>query len=97
MSAKWTFTKGQTPTDPANMACSFIPSCVYHQKTSLTLSTSSMIVFPVEQGDGTKKPGHATDLTMVCPDCGYREMFGVAMSADEADWMFRATKGIHNA
>ncbi len=93
MGAKWTFTKGKTPTDPAQMGCSFIPACVFHAKTPLQLTNSSMIVFPVVDGHGAKTPGHAMDVTMRCPDCGYQEMFGVALYPDEAKWMFDTMKG----
>jgi hypothetical protein len=97
MPAKWTFTKGQNTGDPAVMGCSFTPTCIFHPKTRLTSSISTMIVFPVEQGDGSKKPGHAMDITMVCPECGYREMFGVALHEHEADWMMKTMKGKYDA
>jgi hypothetical protein len=93
MAPKWTFTKGQNTGDAAAMGCSFTPTCIFHPKSRLILSTSSMIVFPVERGDGSKQAGHAMDLTMVCPECGYREMFGVALHEHEADWMMQTMKG----
>ena len=73
------------------MACNFIPSCAFHPKTPLSLSMSLMAPVPVEW-NGKKTAGYAMDLTMNCPDCGYREMFGVAIAESEWEWMRAAMK-----
>ncbi len=79
-------------TDPPEISCNFTPHCAFHGgDTRLLPMQLQPIMFPV-YGGADISLGHAVDFHVKCPDCGYREIFGVAVSEAEFDELMKCAK-----
>lgn len=59
----------------------FDPLCIYCNIPMETL-TSTILKFPTDLSNIDKHDGHAVDVIVVCPSCGWTETFGVAIDKE---------------
>jgi hypothetical protein len=62
------------------LRCLFIPKCEFCG-TSMIVWCCKPIKFKINDGGDTPN-SHAVDVEMWCPECGYWEAFGVAVSKE---------------
>jgi len=70
----------------ANLECDFQPLCRFC-KTPLIAWYLGLFNFPLNEPDWWERGiqnGHAVDVICICPECGYRKAFGVAL--DKEHW-----------
>jgi len=68
-----------------DLRCNFPIICPFHgEKTVMKLSDSKLFKFFL-QADTSRDESHAIDVVCRCPDCGYMDIYGVAVS-DEHYW-----------
>jgi len=77
--------------DPIEINCSFQPRCAFHKDVLLELRGINPIMFPIYD-NGHRTLAHAVDVSMTCPECGYAELFGVAVSDAEMEAIRGASK-----
>ena len=59
----------------------FEPECVYCHVSMETL-TSTILKFPTDLRNIDNLDGHAVDVVVTCPSCGWTETFGVAIDKE---------------
>ena len=77
--AAWSFDPGP----PFRFDSTLRLVCPFHGGASLAPTNGGVRVFPLNRG-GVQKQGQAFDLSVRCPECGYVELFGIALSDAEA-------------
>jgi len=75
----WEFTSGLLP----ELACSFKPTCLFCG-AKLGVTKASMYHVQMSGQNDPDPQGRALDVNVRCPECGYVEVFGVAITQDEA-------------
>ena len=71
--------------------CAFAPTCYYHPKKILQVLKIDVLRFK-NMMHGKPIMSNAIDVKMVCPECGSRELFGVALSEEEFDRIYKSQK-----
>jgi hypothetical protein len=79
MMGAWSF----TDTTPPELTCGFIPTCLFCG-SKLTMKNATTYRVQMTGQDDPDPKGRAIDVSMICPECRYVEVFGVALSSDEA-------------
>ena len=65
------------------LVAEFIPMCPYHEEEEMKFVESKLLKFALEyEGD---PDSHAVDVVVMCPECGYTDVFGVAISKEHWD------------
>ena len=68
-----------------DLQCNFPLYCPFHgESTIMKLSDSKIFKFFLD-ADTTRDESHAIDVVVKCPDCGYQDIYGVAVS-DKHYW-----------
>ena len=60
------------------LRCKFHPKC-YFCGARLRLFDTGLLDFPLDENKPEKR-SHAVDCNFMCPECGWRSIFGVAVS-----------------
>ena len=72
----------EDPTAKMGLRCKIHPRC-YFCDTPLQVFTTGLLDFALEREKQDKR-SHAIDVDFMCPNCGYLDVFGVAIT--EAHW-----------
>ena len=73
------------------LVCLFIPKC-YFCETEMVFWCAKPIKFSINDGDDVQR-SHACDVEMWCPNCFSWEQFGVAVSPEHYDDLYRWCHG----
>ena len=80
----------------SGLQCLFQPKC-YFDGSDMKMWLYKPARFRINDGDDEPK-SHAIDFILVCPECGNKEMFGVAISKEHYEhiqkWIKRNPKRI---
>jgi hypothetical protein len=63
----------------------FKPVCMFHPKEEMSLFNAKIFPFKLHDNDGNESDAHAIDVCVVCPLCGYGDIYGVAIHPDHFD------------
>ncbi len=62
------------------MTAKFVPTCPFHTNIGMILKNCKALHFSLRGDDDWDS--HALDVVMTCPECGYIDLFGVAISEE---------------
>jgi hypothetical protein len=83
----------------AGLEADFVPKCPYCG-TALEAAALKLFRFPLNEPDWWEKGiqnGHAIDVEVLCPNCGYWEPYGVACPKDYWEKIRRASQALWDA
>jgi len=87
---------GEDGTTISGLACLFQLLCKF-DGTPMALGLYKPTKFAINDGTNEKN-SHAIDVTLICPKCGFKEMYGVAISKkhydDLQEWIAGSPKKI---
>ena len=72
------------------LQCLFTPKCI-HCDVAMEFWSAKMAKFAINDGTDEKN-SHACDILMWCPQCGYINLFGVAVSKEHYEFVQRRLK-----
>jgi len=67
----------------SGLMCLFQPICEF-DGAKMELGMYKPLEFGINDGS-KKKNAHAVDVVMICPECGFKDVFGVAVSKAHYD------------
>ena len=75
------WTEGDWDSD-LGVTCNFDPVCPFHEKkkTSMVVNNCKLLNFSLREDEDWDS--HALDVVFECPYCGYKDIFGVAISRE---------------